>query len=95
MSKQKQARMRHRVLDRCLKSPKKYYMEDLIDSISQEIGQSISPRTVYQDLLDMEEEYENCIINRVYDGQNKVISYEDKSYSIINQPITTNEANQL
>ena len=95
MSKQKQARIRHRALDRCLKSPKKYYMEGLVEACSQDIGQTVSRRTVYQDLLDMEEEYDNCFISRVYDGQNKVISYKDKSYSIINQPITTNEANQL
>lgn len=101
MPKNKNAVIRYRVLDRCFRNRnKKYYIEDLVEACCEELkqydGSSISKRQVQDDILFMESEAGFAIdLERCQDGHKKYYRYRDPDYSILNLPMTQEEAEQL
>lgn len=57
--------------------------------------ESIGRSQLYKDLYFMEASEYKAPIERIQDGQKKIIRYEDPSFSIQNVPLNENEANQL
>lgn len=106
MSTNKNAVIRYRVLDRCLRNfQKRFYIEDLIETCSNAISDytgidtTISRRTIYNDLNFMQSEagwgskgLEICAMG---DGRRKYYRYSDPKFSIDNTPLTSLEISQL
>ena len=106
MSTNKNAVIRYRVLDRCLRNfQKKFYIQDLIEACSNAISDytgidtTISRRTIYNDLNFMQSEagwgskgLEICAMG---DGRRKYYRYSDPKFSIDNTPLTSLEISQL
>ena len=106
MSTNKNAVIRYRVLDRCLRNfQKRYYIEDLIEACSNAISDytglqtTISRRTIYNDLNFMQSEagwgamgIDICAIE---DGRRKYYRYSNPKFSIDNTPLTSLEISQL
>lgn len=106
MSTNKNAVIRYRELDKCLRNfQKRYYIEDLIEACSNAISDytglqtTISRRTIYNDLNFMQSEagwgamgIEICAIE---DGQRKYYRYSNPKFSIDNTPLTSLEISQL
>ena len=106
MSTNKNAVIRYRELDKCLRNfQKRYYIEDLIEACTNAISDytglhtTISRRTVYNDLNFMQSEagwgamgIEICAIE---DGRRKYYRYSNPKFSIDNSPLTSLEISQL
>ncbi len=99
----KHAVIRYQALDKCFRnSGRKYYIEDLIEACCTAIydycgdDKGISRRQIIDDINFMESEHGWCIpLQRIKDGRRVFYCYEDKSYSINNQPLNETEENQL
>lgn len=101
MPKNKNALIRYRVLDRCFRNRhKRYYIEDLIDACNQELneynGSSVSKRQVQDDIIFMESSagYE-IDLERCREGHRVYYRYKDPDFSIMNLPMSQDEAEQL
>ena len=103
MATNKHAVIRYQALDKCFRnSGRKYYIEDLIEACCLAIYEysgedtGISRRQVIDDMNFMESEFGWSIpLQRVKDGKRVFYCYEDKTYSINNQPLNETEENQL
>lgn len=101
MPKNKSALIRYRVLDRCFRNRhRRYYIEDLIDACNEELqeynGSSVKKRQIQDDMAFME----SCAgyeidLERCRDGHRVYYRYRDPDYSIMNLPLTQDEAEQL
>ncbi len=103
MPTNKNATIRYLALDRCLRNPgRKYFIDDLVEACNEALleinskSKGISKRTVYSDLNFMEDSLGyNAPIDRHWDGQKRYFRYTDTSFSITNQPLNQQEAEQL
>lgn len=106
----KHALIRYHALDKCFSNfAKRYYIEDLIAACNEALynftgneryGDPLSPgisrRQVLVDIDFMESpEGWSAMVERVKDGRRVYYRYEDRDYSINNQPITDEELTQL
>ena len=99
----KAASIRHRVMDQCFRNPgREYYWEDLAEACADAIQEltgksvSISRKTIYNDMNFLKSEAGGGapIVALTYGGR-KHYTYEDKSFSIYNNPLNTKEIDQL
>lgn len=101
MPKNKNALIRYRVLDKCFRNrSRRYYIDDLIDACNEELqgynGSSVSKRQVQDDITFMESlaGYE-IDLERCRDGHRVYYRYKDPDFSIMNLPMSQDEAEQL
>ncbi|MEE9439619.1 MAG: WYL domain-containing protein [Saprospiraceae bacterium] len=100
----KNANLRFLVIDECLRNPgKKFFWADLANECANKLDdfngtekETVSRRTILNDLKYMESEagYKAPIL-RLKDGKKVYFRYEDMDYSINNQPLNTEETQQL
>jgi len=92
MPKNKQAYIRYRIIDSCIRSKQKPFptKEELIKAC--EVIASVSMRTIEQDIYDMQHDYELGYFAPIkYDRLQKGYCYEDANYSISNIPLKEND----
>lgn len=103
MPTNKHAIIRYQTLDKCFSNPgRKYFIEDLVEACSNAIYEltgsdsGIKRRQVLEDIKFMESTQGwNIPLVRIRDGHRVYFRYEDKSFSINNQPLNETEENQL
>ncbi|MES2779611.1 MAG: WYL domain-containing protein [Bacteroidota bacterium] len=92
MPKNKQAYIRYRIIDACIRNKQKPFptKEELIKAC--EVIASVSLRTIEQDLYDMQHDEELGYFAPIkYDRFQKGYCYEDPHYSISNIPLKEND----
>ncbi|MES2558585.1 MAG: WYL domain-containing protein [Bacteroidota bacterium] len=92
MPKNKQAYIRYRIIDACIRNKQKPFpnKEELIKAC--EVIASVSLRTIEQDLYDMQHDEElGYFAPLKYDRFQKGYCYEDAHYSISNIPLKEND----
>ena len=92
--------IRQRVIDKCLRSIKKYTMADIRDACNEELDFYGEPpitalNTIRNDIRKISNVYPDAVIIQEKIGRNIYYSYEDKNYSIFNIPFTDEEVAQL
>ncbi|KZS39735.1 transcriptional regulator [Aquimarina aggregata] len=103
MAINKNALIRYQTLDRCFRNPgKRYYIEDLLEACNEALFElnpnllGIKKRQLYDDIRFMESSQGWQIpLQRIKDGRRAYFYYEDRSFSINNQPLNELEAEQL
>lgn len=103
MATNKHAIIRYKTLDKCFRNPgRKYYIEDLVEACSNAIYEftgndnGIKRRQILEDIKFMESTQGwNIPLERIRDGHRVYFRYEDKGFSINNQPLNETEENQL
>jgi predicted DNA-binding transcriptional regulator YafY len=103
MATNKQATIRYQALDKCFRNPgRKYFIEDLVDACNNAIYEftgnenGVKRRQVLDDIKFMESSQGWSIpLERIRDGHRVYFKYEDKGFSINNQPLNEMEENQL
>ena len=86
---------RYLELDRCLRDRmRRYRKEDLVEAVNRKLErydyEPVSKRTIEGDLqFMMSEAGFGAVLETRYDGHSKIYSYEDKTFSIMNLPMTT------
>ncbi len=93
----KNATIRYNVLDKCFRNTaRRYYMEDLMKECRTALDSDITKRQIYADISFMESEAGWSIpLERGREGKRVYYYYEDRNFSIANQPLSDNEFNQL
>jgi predicted DNA-binding transcriptional regulator YafY len=92
MPKNKQAYIRYRIIDACIRNKQKPFptKEELIKAC--EVIASVSLRTVEQDLYDMQNDEElGYLAPLKYDKRQKGYYYQDPNFSISNIPLKEND----
>jgi predicted DNA-binding transcriptional regulator YafY len=92
MAQTKNALIRQRVLDRCLRSPKQYSLIDMMEKCSVALEQAgyksvTSKNTILEDLHAIERDFPGAKIAIHKSGRYVYYEYEDKSFSIYNIPL--------
>lgn len=103
MATNKHAVIRYHALDQCFSNPgRKYFIDDLIEACNKALyeytgmSDGIKRRQVFEDIKFMESEQGWSVpLERFKDGKQVFYRYDDKSFSIKNQPVNESEANQL
>lgn len=101
MPKNKNATIRYRVLDRCFRNRRRmFFIDDLVEACNEELmaydGSSVSKRQVQQDILFLESDAGGAIdLERCRDGHKVYYRYRDPDFSILNLPMSQEEAEQL
>lgn len=102
MSTNKHAVVRYEALDRCFSNfGRKFFVKDLLNACNEAIynayGEAgVQERQIYADIKFMESEEGYSIpLDRKKEGRKTYYRYCDKHFSIRNQPINTEEAEQL
>jgi predicted DNA-binding transcriptional regulator YafY len=103
MATNKHATIRYHALDRCFSNfGRKFYIDDLVDACNEAIYEfsgsenGVKKRQVYDDIVFMESEQGWSIpIEKVKFGHKVYYRYSDNKFSIRNQGINQNEAEQL
>lgn len=103
MATNKNATIRYQTLDRCFRNPgRKYSIDDLVDACNEALydidtnSSGIKKRQVYDDIKFMQDSRGfNAPIETYKDGRNAYYRYEDLGFSINNQPLNEQEAQQL
>lgn len=103
MATNKHAIIRYQTLDKCFRNPgRKYFIEDLVEACSNAIYEftgndnGIKRRQILEDIKFMESTQGwNIPLERIRDGHRVYFRYEDKGFSINNQPLNETEENQL
>ena len=92
---------RYLELDRCLRDRmRRYRKEDLVEAVNRKLErydyEPVSKRTIEGDLqFMMSEAGFGAVLETRYDGHTKIYSYEDKTFSIMNLPMTDRESDML
>lgn len=95
MPANKNAITRFRILDKCFRNHyRRYYIEDLIKECSNELGTSVSRKTIFNDINYMESSYDITLC-RVPDGKRVYYQYASPDCSISNSPLSSAEITQL
>ncbi|MEG1498522.1 MAG: WYL domain-containing protein [Bacteroidales bacterium] len=101
MSTNKHAQIRYRTLDNCFRNPgRRYYIEDLVTACNEDLYNQmglmdgVKMRQVQEDIKSMETIWD-IPLEKVRDGKRVYYRYEDRSYSINNQPLNETEIIQL
>jgi predicted DNA-binding transcriptional regulator YafY len=102
MSTNKNAAIRYQALDKCFRDRRyRYYIDDLIDACDEALiyyngTGGVSRRQIFEDIKFMESETGWSIpLERKKDGKKVYYRYEDSDFSINQQPLTDEEAQQL
>lgn len=102
MSTNKNAIIRYRALDKCFRDyHHRYFIEDLIDKCEEELESfnftaNVSRRQIFDDIRFMESEAGWSIpLNRLKDGKKTYYRYYERDFTINEQPLTDDEAQQL
>jgi predicted DNA-binding transcriptional regulator YafY len=103
MSTNKNATIRYQALDRCFRNPgKRYSIDNLIIACNESLldidpaSSGVKKRQVYEDIKFMQDSKGfDAPIETYKDGRNAYYRYEDLSFSINNQPLIEQEAQQL
>jgi len=103
MATNKNATIRYQALNRCFRNPgRKYYIDDLIEACNNSLldidpsSSGIKRRQVFDDIKFMRDSQGfDAPIESYKDGRKVYYRYNDLSFSINNQPLNENEANQL
>ena len=102
MSTNKNAAIRYQALDKCFRDRRhRYYIDDLIDACDEALiyyngTGGVSRRQIFEDIKFMESEVGwNIPLERKKDGKKVYYRYEDFDFSINQQPLTDEEAQQL
>lgn len=101
MPKNKNAAIRYRVLDRCFRNRRRlYFIDNLVDACNEELmaynGSSVSKRQVQQDIAFLESDAGGSIdLERCREGHKVYYRYRDPEFSILNLPMSQEEAEQL
>lgn len=103
MSTNKNATIRYQALDRCFRNPgKRYDIEDLVNFCNEALSDvdpassGVKKRQVYEDIKFMQDSRGfDAPIESFKEGRNAYYRYSDLSYSINNQPLNEQEAQQL
>lgn len=103
MPTNKHAVIRYQTLDKCFRNPgRKYFIDDLIEACSNAINEiagisnGVSRRQILEDIKFMESTQGwNIPLERVREGHRIHYRYEDKTFSINNQPLNEEEENQI
>ena len=99
----KNAMIRYQALDRCFKnSGRNYTIDDLTEVCNQALisyngaFSSVKKRQVYEDIKFMKSEEGYAVpLEKYRQGRRMCYRYEDRKFSINNQPINDAEANQI
>lgn len=102
MPTNKNASIRYQALDKCFRDRRhRYYIDDLIDKCEEALYYyngvgGVSRRQVFEDIKFMESDTGWSIpLERKKDGKKVYYRYEDPDFSINEQPLTDEEAQQL
>ncbi|PTX61111.1 putative DNA-binding transcriptional regulator YafY [Kordia periserrulae] len=103
MATNKHAIIRYNALDKCFSNTgKRYYIEDLLEACNEALfefdpkSDGIKKRQLYDDIRFMESSQGfSAPIEKVKDGRRTYHRYDDSSFSIKNQPLNDNEADQI
>lgn len=100
MAQTKNALIRQKVIDRCLRSPKQYSVKDMMEKCNialDEFGYKpvTSKVTILEDLKGLEANFPEAHIVQRKVGRYIYYEYEDKSFSIYNIPLNDDEMAQL
>ena len=102
MPTNKNAAIRYQALDKCFRDRRhRYYIDDLIDACEEALEYyngigGVSRRQIFEDIKFMESETGWSIpLERKKDGKKVYYRYEDPDFSINQQPLTDEEAQQL
>ncbi len=100
MAQVKNALIRQRVIDRCLRSPKLYSVKDMMEKCNlalEKVGYKpvTSKVTILKDLEGIENDFPEAVIVKRKIGRYIYYEYEDKSFSIYNIPLNDDEMAQL
>ena len=100
MAQTKNALIRQRVIDRCLRSRWQYSVNDLMEACNvalEEAGYNKvkSKVTILKDLEGIMTDFPDAIIVTKKVGRNVYYEYQDKSFSIYNIPLNDDEMAQL
>lgn len=100
MAQTKNALIRQRVIDRCLRSPKLYSVNDMMEKCNialEEAGYKpvTSKVTILKDLDGIENDFPEAVIVKRQIGRYLYYEYKDKSFSIYNIPLNDDEMAQL
>lgn len=103
MATNKHAIIRYHALDQCFSNPgKRYFIDDLIEVCNKALyeydgmSDGVKRRQVFEDIKFMESKQGWSVpLVRLKDGKQVFYRYDDKSFSIKNQPVNESEANQL
>ena len=92
MAQTKNALIRQRVIDRCLRSPKQYSLKELMEKCNvalEEAGYNrvTSKNTILEDLRGIESNFPEAKIIARKSGRSVFYEYEDKDFSIYNIPL--------
>lgn len=99
----KNANIRYRTLDRCFRDTRrKYFIDDLIEECEKALIEfnfdgSVSRRQIFDDIRYMKSDsgYAIELDESLRDGKKKYYRYKNTSFSINQQPISKDEAQQL
>lgn len=103
MATNKHATIRYNALDRCFSnSGRRFYIDDLIQACNDAlyefdgITDGVKRRQVFDDIRFMESEQGWSIpLERIKDGRRVYYRYEDKNFTIKNQPVNESEIEQI
>ena len=102
MPTNKNAQLRYQVLDRCFSDfHRKYEIEDLLDKVNEALydlyGTEVSIRQIRDDIKYMRDRvtYNAPIKAYQYDGKKCYYRYEDRSFTIFNNELSTEEVATL
>lgn len=102
MATNKNASIRYRALDKCFRDfYHRYFIEDLIEKCEEELESfnftaSVSRRQIFDDIRFMESFAGWSIpLDKLKDGKRTYYRYHDRNFTINEQPLTDEEAQQL
>jgi len=102
MATNKNATIRYRALDKCFRDYRhRYYIEDLIEKCEEELESfnftaNVSRRQIFDDIRFMESMAGWSIpLDRLKDGKKTYYRYYERDFTINEQPLTDEEAQQL
>lgn len=103
MATNKNATIRYQILNRCFRNPgRKYYIEDLIDACTDALldvdpySTGVKRRQIFDDIKFMKDSKGfDAPIEALPEGRKRYYRYSDCNFSINNQPLNEQEAQQL
>jgi len=103
MATNKNATIRYQTLDRCFRNPgKRYFIEDLTEACNQALldidptSSGVQKRQIYEDIKFMRDSRGfDAPIESYKENKKAYYRYDDSNFSINNQPLNEQEAQQL
>lgn len=96
------ALLRHQVIDKCLRNRlRRWTWQNILEKVNEALlednskSKGVGKTTFFKDLKDIEYDIYKADIKRTVEGKVTYYSYADEKYSISNQPLNETEAKQL